>query len=458
MKIALYVVIAAVLVGIRITISVRRRRKRDAAATASASATAPGPGGSGAHGVRSPHTWRSPDRFGDVGEIALREIKERVRGRIFRVGTAIILVVVALAIIIPKLSSSTSGPTVQKVGVVGGLSPEARQLVEAAVAASKDKVTLVPEPSLAATKTALRKKKLDMAVVDGSQILLYESATLASSPADPTLVDTLSAYLGLLGAYHAAGLTPTQATTVTGASAAPVRTMKRGSASGVKSTSVVGLVLLFVMLSQYCTWTLVGVMQEKSSRVVEVLLATVRPIQLLGGKVLGIGIVALGQAALVVAFALVVGAAAGSDLLHGTAPLALLCELLWLVLGYAFYCWVYAAAGSTAERQDQIQTLALPLSIPIILGYVFSLTAVSSGNADLFFKILAYVPLTAPFCMSALVGLGQATWWELLASVLTSIAGTVALAIFAARLYRRAVLHTGGRVHLRELLVHSQRG
>ncbi len=71
------------------------------------------------------------------------------------------------------------------------------------------------------------------------------------------------------------------------------------------------------MLTQYNTWILMGVMQEKASRVVEVLLATVRPIQLLGGKVLGIGLVAMGQAALIVGFALAVGAAVGSDLLHG---------------------------------------------------------------------------------------------------------------------------------------------
>ena len=110
-----------------------------------------------------------------------------------------------------------------------------------------------------------------------------------------------------------------------------------------------------------------------------------------------------GQATLIVGFALIVGAAVGSDLLHGSAPLVLACELLWLVLGYAFYCWVYAAAGSTAERQDQVQTLALPLSLPILLGYIFSITVASSGNPDLFFKVLAYLPPTAPFCMPVLV-------------------------------------------------------
>ena len=127
---------------------------------------------------------------------------------------------------------------------------------------------------------------------------------------------------------------------------------------------MIGLILIFLMLTQYNTWILMGVMEEKSSRVIEVLLAAIRPIQLLSGKVLGIGLVAFGQAALIVAVALVLGAAVGSDLLHGSAPLVLVSTLVWLVLGYAFYCWVYAAAGSMAERQDQVQSLALPLSLP----------------------------------------------------------------------------------------------
>src|ERR1019366_10232436 len=114
------------------------------------------------------------------------------------------------------------------------------------------------------------------------------------------------------------------------------------------------------------------------------------PIQLLTGKVLGIGLVALVQASAIVVFALVLAKSVGSDLLHGTAPLVLVSTLVWLVLGYAFYCWVYAAGGSLAERQDQVQSLAFPLSPPIIFGYVISLTALGSGSPSGFFKVLAY--------------------------------------------------------------------
>ena len=145
----------------------------------------------------------------------------------------------------------------------------------------------------------------------------------------------------------------------------------------------------------------------------------------------------------------------GSDLLHGTAPLVVVSTLVWLVLGYGFYCWVYAAAGSLAERQDQVQTLAFPLSVPIIFGYVISITAISSGTASAFFKVLAYLPPTAPFAMPVLVGLKAVSWWEFVASAALSIVCTVALARAASGIYRRAILRTGRRVKLREVLTRT---
>jgi ABC-2 type transport system permease protein len=390
--------------------------------------------------------------------VAGREIRERIRGRIFRIGTLVLLIAVAAAIIIPTLhSNSSGGPTRQTVGIVGPLSAQIEQVVESAGTQSQDLVKVVSERSLMSAKTALLSNKIDLAVIGSDKILLNLPASAASSPTDPTLVQNLASYLGVLKAYRVGGLTAEQARLIDNAKSVPVKTLRPSPKPTTNGASVFGLVLLFFMLTQYNTWILIGVMQEKSSRVVEVLLAMVRPLQLLGGKVLGIGLVALGQAALVVGFAFIVAAAVGSSLLHGTAPVVLLCQLLWLVLGYAFYCWVYAAAGSTAERQDQVQTLALPLSIPILVGYVFALTVVSSGRPDLVFKVFAYLPPTAPFCMPVLVGLSQVTWWEFAASVIISIVGTFGMAIFAARIYRRAVLRTGARVSFRQLLTRVAR-
>jgi ABC-2 type transport system permease protein len=432
--------VVAVAIVLRVWIN-RRRRRPNAAIDA---------GGTGR--ASQGRMVALETRLGEVGLVAGREIRERVRGRIFRIGTVVMLLAVAAAIIIPAIHSGSSGPTAQTIGIVGTLPPETGPLIDAAAAENDDAVRLVDEPSLAAAQAGLRTGKVDLAIVDSTQILLNRPAAAKGSHADPGLVQSVADYLGVVAAYHQAGLTSAQASLITKSKPVPVHTLLSGSSRSADATSIVGLVLLFLMLQQYNTWILIGVMQEKSSRVVEVLLATLRPIKLLSGKVLGIGLVALGQATLIAGFALIVGAAVGSDLLKGTGPMVLGSQLLWLFLGYAFYCWVYAAAGSTAERQDQVQTLALPLSLPILVGYVFSVTVAGTGRPDLLFKVFAYLPPTAPFCMSVLVGLHQATWWEFTGSALISVVATVGMAIFAARVYRRAVLRTGGRVKIGELL------
>ena len=459
-KVVIPIVVAALLVA-RL---VRWRLRRNKSAAAGAPATTGGAGsipksGVAPAGAASSHPTgarlaAAEAAFGYVGMVAGREVRERLRGRIFRVGTILMLLGVGAAVVIPAINKhkGSTGPNLQKIGVVGALPSEYRQLVVLAAKSVGDSAQFIAESSVGQAKSDLKSGRVYFTIIDSSSVLLWQPAAAASSPADPSLVSNVAEYIGVLKTYNAVGMTPAQIQKAFNAKPIPIHTLAPASKSAAKTTSIIGIVLLFFMLTQYCTWTLIGVMQEKSSRVVEVLLAVVRPIQLLGGKVLGIGIVALGQAALIVGFALALGAAVGSDLLKGAAPTALLAELAWLVLGYGFYCWVYAAAGSTAERQDQVQTLALPLSLPILFGYIYSITVAGTGTPNTFFDVLCYLPPTAPFCMSVLVGLGRATWWEFLASVLISIVCTAGVALFAARIYRRAVLRTGGRVRLRELL------
>jgi ABC-2 type transport system permease protein len=401
--------------------------------------------------------WRSAvaattDVFGDVGLVAMREIRERVRGRIFRIGTLVILLGVGAAIVIPKIH--TSSPAPQRVGVVGSVSQSLRRVVAVSGREADTPVQIVTEPTVDQASQQLKQGRLDVALVDdGRRILVDQTVGAKENSTTSTFVQAMASNLGILRAYEVAGLTSAQVEQLAHARPVAVENLQATSSKGAaQTTSTIGIILLFLMLTQYNTWILMGVMQEKASRVVEVLLATVRPIQLLGGKVLGIGLVAMGQAALIVGFALAVGAAVGSDLLHGSAPLVLLAELLWLVLGYAFYSWVYASAGSMAERQDQVQTLVLPLSLPIVLGYVLALTTASTGNPSLFFKVLAYLPPTAPFAMPVLVGLDQVQWWQFAASVILSLAGTAGMAWLASGIYRRAVLRSGQRVHLRDLV------
>jgi len=393
---------------------------------------------------------------GYTGLVAAREILQRIRGRIFRIGTLLILAVVAAAIVIPVLNRGKPHP--QQVGVAGALSAPLRAAVVAFGQSIGTTVRLVPEANPAAARTDLRSGRIELAIVDARLILVNKAISTDDTSTTALLVRDVSRTLGVDEAFQSAGLSAAQVAQLAGAKPLPVASLQPGRPSGTThTTSVVGLILVFVMLTQYNAWTLIGVMEEKSSRVVEVLLAAVRPVQLLGGKVLGIGLVAFAQAALVVAFALILAKAVGSDLLHGTAPMVLVSTLAWLVLGYAFYCWVYAAAGSMAERQDQVQTLAFPLSLPIVFGYVIALTTISSGSPSAFFKVLAYLPPTAPFAMPVLVGLGAVTWWEFTASAALSVLCTVGVAKLATGIYRRAILRTGRRVGFREIVSKAAR-
>jgi ABC-2 type transport system permease protein len=441
-RVVLIFVIVGVAIGLRVLVRQRQGQRRLAVESPGPDVCAP-----------SRRRFAVGAHLGGVGLVARREILERVRGRIFRVGTIIILLAVGAAIVIPKIHSSHTTPP-QQVGVVGSPNAVLTKVITYSGKQGNVPVHVVTEQTEESARAALRDGKLDVAIVNGDKILVNQPISSDSTTDTSTLVSVLAPELGVLHAYQQAGLSGSQIEQVSRAKPVPVESLESHNKNNKdvnKGTSVIGVILIFLMLNQYNTWILMGVMQEKASRVVEVLLAALRPIQLLGGKVLGIGLVAMGQATLIVGFAFIVSKAVGSDLLRGTGGLLLLSDLVWLILGYAFYCWLFAAAGSTAERQDQVQTLALPLTLPILIAYVYSITVASSGNPSLLFKLLAYLPPTAPFAMPVLVGLDQVAWWQFLISVMLAIGGTAVMAWIAAGIYRRAVLKSGQRVKLTEL-------
>ncbi|HEY5024195.1 MAG TPA: ABC transporter permease [Acidimicrobiales bacterium] len=387
---------------------------------------------------------------GNVGLVARREIRERVKGRTFRVGTAIILLAVAAAVTIPVLHKGSQSH--QRVGIVGTLSSSLRATVRAAGPAVGTTVVLVPEASLTSARRALAAGRVQLVLVGTRRIIVEQSLDPTDTSTTALLVRIVAASVSLQGGLEGAGIPPDEALRLANPPPLPVQSLQPPRHNQTaRTTAVYGVILTYVLLAQFGTWLLMGVVEEKSSRVIEVLMSTLRAGQLLGGKVIGLGAVALLQAALIVAVALGLGAAEGSTLVHGTAALGVLSSLLWVLLGYAFYSWVFAAGGSLADRQEQVQSLAFPLQLPILFGYIVSLTALGSGQPSELVKVLAYVPLTAPFAMQVLVGLGDVTWWQFSASVVLTLGATVGVARLASVVYRRAVLRTGGRVHLRQL-------
>jgi ABC-2 type transport system permease protein len=195
---------------------------------------------------------------------------------------------------------------------------------------------------------------------------------------------------------------------------------------------------------------LTGVVEEKSSRVVEVLLARLPAKALLGGKVVGIGLLGFGQLAVTAVAALVASMAMSSVDLPAVTGGVLAWVLVWFVLGYALYAMIYGALGSLASRTEDAQAVAGPVGYVLVVGYWASFIAIGADPDGPWARGLSLFPATAPLAMPGRIALGAAAWWESPLAVLLTLAAIAGLISFAGRVYQNAVLRTGAVVRLRD--------
>jgi ABC-2 type transport system permease protein len=226
---------------------------------------------------------------------------------------------------------------------------------------------------------------------------------------------------------------------------------------------VVFVVLIFITLVIYGMWVAAGVVAEKSSRVMELLISAASPAQLVVGKVVGIGLAGLVQyvAILVPALATLLLEDRISSIVLGTPPsaglsLSILTPGLlaayggFWVLGFTLYSLIYAAAGSLVSRAEDLQVLALPLSLVAIAGYLQAVLALSGGLTPLM-RISSFVPFWSPFVMLTRLTIGRAEPWEVALSFALLVLGIVVIGILAVRVYAAGVLLYGQRPGLRAI-------
>ncbi|HLS50318.1 MAG TPA: ABC transporter permease [Actinomycetaceae bacterium] len=196
-----------------------------------------------------------------------------------------------------------------------------------------------------------------------------------------------------------------------------------------------------------------GVVEEKTSRVVELLLATIRPSQLLAGKILGIGIVGLGQ--ILVLSGAAIGTLAATGLLSGfdiSLSSALVVTLLWFLLGFAVFSLLFGGFAALISRQEEIGSVTTPLMFLLFVPFYLSMFMVSSNPDGPAVRVLSQIPVFSPFMMPMRSVYDAVTIWEMLLAMGIALLTVPLLTWIAARVYRRGVLHTGGRMRLREAL------
>jgi ABC-2 type transport system permease protein len=383
-----------------------------------------------------------------------REVVERGRDRGFLISTGVTLTIVLIAVLIGALSVDKNKTPSFTVGFAGPLAAQEQAYAQAHAADYKLNLTssVVTDEAGAARQVAAG--NLD-ALVSPSGITVKTSLDTTLGALLKVTDTTAQAYQRL----QAAGIDPTKVAQAAAVPAPSTQVLQpKDPRSGERrGIAVIGSILLFAQLIAYCTWVAMGVVEEKSSRVVEVLLAAVPSRSLLAGKVFGIGLLGLVQLFLTVVVGLGVGAATGALHLSTTAFQAAGIVVVWFILGYAFYASAFAAVASRVSRQEDLQSATQPLNLLIMIGYFAVFPAVSNPDAG-WVRVLSLVPPFSILLQPVRIAGGDAAWWQSAVAVVLMLLLTAGIIRAAARIYENSVLRFGSKVTLRTAWAASAAG
>lgn len=359
--------------------------------------------------------------------VALRELRERLRSRAFLASTFVLLVLVGGS---TALSGALSKDKTYDVALTEPPPAGLAVALQRAAAPLDVKVRLRRVGSLQAARRALRADDVDAVLVLGSDRLLFRADV------DRQLAAIADGAVRAVRRHlpPAPELTP-------GTIEPPGKAISEAEVL----VAAVGALLLLMSLAVYGQWVVSGVVEEKNSRVVEVLLSTLQPRHLLAGKVIGIGLLGFGQLVAVAGLAAVLLAAGAFDApkaLGGSVALV----IPWFALGFALYAVAYATAGALASRQQNADTAAQPVTYTLLVAYWAGYVALSADADSVAAHALTVFPLTAPLVLPARSALVGVPLWEHAAAIALTVACTYALVRFAGRVYERGLLHAGPRL------------
>jgi ABC-2 type transport system permease protein len=378
--------------------------------------------------------------------VAVREIRERIRSSAFLASTALSLVVVLALAIVPALLRD-DGPATYDVGVAGAAALPDRLT---AVAAAEDDVELDLRPvgDAAEAERLLADGDLDAAVVDG-EVLVHEE-----------LGDRLG---GILQEAHRqvvteaaladVGLSPAEAGPVLDPPPLAVRAVDPPDEEQQEHETLVliGTMLLYGQLLGFGFYVASGVVEEKSSRVVELLLAKAGSTPLLTGKIIGIGVIGFLQLIGFVVVGLVAASMSGVVALPPDTIWAAVQVVGWFVLGFALYSCLYAVGGALASKPEEMQNTTMPLTLLSFGAFFAAINAGGSPDGTIA-RIATFLPPSAPVVLPIRSAAGAIPLWEVLVSVAIVLASIVLVVRLAARVYAGGALQTRSQIKLRQAL------
>lgn len=434
-------------------------------------------------GAAAQHTLRN------IGLIIGREYITRIKARSFIITTSFLLVIVFLAAFIPTLvqyvTARPSGPTqvvvVNEAGSIAGMddtmlasyiNADLNGITPASKAAFA--ISSQPQTSLDSLQLQVKQGQLDILLVVErlpNQALRFTYDTSASSTSDTNLpqVQTLAQLLTFLDTAHRLGLTPAQTSSLSAPADVTV-VYTQGTRPASESIAgyilaIAGAFLIYLLVGQYGGVVAAGVAEEKSSRIMEILVTAATPFQLMAGKIVGIGAACLTQIGSVVMVGIgglllqtplqtvLFGTSAGGFIQYFTGvsiPFYLLL-LVYVLLAFFLYVPLFAGLGALVKRQEEVQSATTAPLLLLISGWLLIYLIIGSPNAT-WVRVLSYIPFFTPWVMLGRLALGTVAWWEFVVTIALMLATTLASVWIAARLYRLGILLYGQRPGLGQLV------
>jgi ABC-2 type transport system permease protein len=394
--------------------------------------------------------------FPTLWQVALREITERIRSKAYLITTGLTVLIVLGLIVAPTLfGSDTSESSVGTVGDGNDI------IIATAVDLGNANDESDDPPSVAmdtieyndreSAETALDDGEIDAVLVDGDEVIVQSVGGFSGN----SLMSGLQRAAGTVqiqGIIEEEGQQAADIIEILTSDPLETTTLTEGDPEDGDSRTLIayfGLLLLYIAVLLYGTWILTGVTEEKSNRVVEVLLSSIRPWQILGGKILGIGSLALLQLLGTIAIAVIALRVTGAFDLPPIEIGAVLNLLLWFVLGFVIFAVLFGAAGSLVSRTEEANTIAMPMSMAAVVGFFVSISALNDPDGVVA-TIFTFVPITAPFVVPVRVALQSIPAWQYVLSLVICVASIGVLTVLAGRIYAGGLLRYGGRVGLRE--------
>jgi len=394
------------------------------------------------------------------GKILKFELKNYAKNKAFVGVTIFLMVVIAIVMFFPRIaalfqSDNASDTTAElSVMLVKADDPTQADLVKETFAASfTDYDVQITNEELGVIKDKITSGDVECAfVMTGATSFTYYVDNLSMYDMNPDIATGVLQQIYQMNAMISGGMSAEDAAGVMSIQIdAEVESLGKDQMQNFFYTYIM-IFALYMVILLYGQMVAMSVATEKSSRAMELLITSAKPINMMFGKVLAACMAGLVQLVAIFGSALVFynvnksywGDNGIIDSIFNIPPELFVYMLVFFLLGFLIYAFLYGAISSTVSKLEDINTAVQPVTFLFIIGFMVVMFSMSSGSVDnVLMKVCSYIPFTSPMAMFTRIAMSTVPWYEIAISIGVLVVSTFGIGILSAKIYRVGVLMYG---------------